>query len=92
MKIFLILDGWGALGGPGSDRPRGKACPTCAVSPFRVAGKGKRPSKDDRAYEADGHCTKCGQHVGLIRAETDTLFGVREDAEVLSGRYGHVIY
>ena len=62
------------------------ACPKCKASPCGVAGSGKHPSADDRAYEAEGYCTSCKAHVGLIRAEMDTIFGVREDRAVLEGR------
>jgi len=61
-------------------------CPLCGVTPLRVQGTGKRPSADDRAYEADGIAVCCSQPVGLIRAEVSTLFGVREDRAVLVGR------
>jgi hypothetical protein len=44
------------------------------------------PGADDRAWEADGYCTACKAHVGTIRVEPDTLFGVREDEAVLMGR------
>lgn len=62
------------------------ACPKCNASPWGVQGTGRRPSTVDRAWEADGVPTCCQQFVGVIRWETDTLFGVREDELVLSGR------
>jgi hypothetical protein len=61
-------------------------CPACADAPFKVAGSGMAPSEDDRAYEAEGYCCACKAHVGRIRAEVNTLFGVREDRAVLQGR------
>lgn len=61
-------------------------CPKCSLQPFGVAGSGRRASADDRAWEADGYCTACKAHVGTIRVEPDTLFGVREDESVLHGR------
>ena len=66
------------------------ACPHCKATPFKVAGAGKRIAADDRAYEADGGCLACNRHVGLLRAEVNTLFGVREDEAV--GRLGVRIY
>lgn len=61
-------------------------CPRCGVEPLCVSGRAMRPSDDDQAWEADGHCIACREHVGLIRHEPDTLFGVREDETVLHGR------
>jgi predicted nucleic acid-binding Zn-ribbon protein len=90
-KIFLIV----------SEGPRRKAstpfpdadhavvegkCPACGCDDFKVAGTGRRPSSDDRAWEADGVALCCRAHVGTIRVETNTLFGVREDEAVLRGR------
>ena len=64
-------------------------CP-CGVTPFKVAGAGRRFSEDDRAYEADGVALCCDKYVGVIRVETGTLFGVREDEAV--SRCGARIY
>jgi hypothetical protein len=64
----------------------GRKCPHCGCDPFGVAGRGRRASADDRAWEADASCTNCGRAVGLLRAEPDTLFGVTEDEAVLKGR------
>ncbi len=64
-------------------------CP-CGVTPFRVQGTGRRHSSDDRAYEADGVAMCCGKYVGVIRVETNTLFGVREDEAV--ARCGARVY
>ncbi len=58
-------------------------CPHCGIEPFKLQGNGMRPSIDDRAYEADGYCVACHKRVGTIRAEPNTLFGVREDTAVL---------
>jgi len=66
------------------------ACPYCGDKPFAIAGSGRRPSKDDRAWEADAGCLKCKAHVGTIRLEVNTLFGVREDEAI--GRLGIRIY
>lgn len=87
MKIFLLI--------PDEARRRARpphpeadhakvdgACPKCGTEDFRVAGSGRYPSKDDRAWEAEGYCLACKAYVGVIRAETNTLFGVREDQAV----------
>jgi hypothetical protein len=62
------------------------ACPRCGSANFGVQGTGRRPSADDRAWEADGIATCCKEFVGVIRMEPNTLFGVREDEAVLAGR------
>lgn len=66
------------------------ACPYCNVMElgggFKVAGASMRPSDDDRAYEANAGCLACKAHLGTLRVETNTLFGVREDEAVLRGR------
>ena len=61
-------------------------CPQCKSKPLRVHGNGPRPSEDDRAYEADATSVCCGKVVGVLRAEVNMLFGVREDQAVLNGR------
>jgi hypothetical protein len=90
-KMFLVREGKRhplELPFPEADAAvvTGEICPKCDVADFRVAGSGKRPSADDRAWEADAHCVACKRPVGLIRVEVDTLFGVREDRAVLEGR------
>jgi hypothetical protein len=62
------------------------ACPNCGAEGFKVQGTGMRPSVDDRAWEADAVAACCSAHVGALRVETNTLFGVREDEAVLRGR------
>jgi hypothetical protein len=67
------------------------ACPYCGVEEvepkgFKVAGSNRRIAKDDRAYEADAGCLACKAHLGTLRVETGTLFGIREDEAVLNGR------
>jgi hypothetical protein len=91
-KIFLLP----------SDGPRRKAtnggdhalidgaCQHCGAAPFKAAGAGKRPSADDRAWEADAVAICCNRHVGILRVEVNTLFGVREDEAV--SRLGIRIY
>lgn len=61
-------------------------CPNCNDDAFKVSGRNQRIAGDDRAYEADAIALCCGAHVGTLRAETNTLFGVREDEAVLNGR------
>lgn len=89
-KIFLVRDGERfkiSLTSPDPDAALVEgACPHCARTPFMVQGTGRRIAQDDRAYEADGVCTGCSKFVGIIRAEVNTLFGIREDEAVLGGR------
>jgi hypothetical protein len=61
------------------------ACPECGNADFKVAGTGRRPSADDRAWEANAVALCCRKPAGIIRAEMDTLFGVRED-EIVGSR------
>lgn len=68
----------------------GRSCVGCLKTPFKVAGSGKRISADDRAYEADAIALCCGGYVGVLRAETSTLFGLREDEAI--ARLGVRIY
>lgn len=58
------------------------ACPGCGTSPFQVQGMGRRPSSDDRAWEADAQALCCKKLVGVLRLDVNTLFGVREDEAV----------
>lgn len=89
-KIFLLLDGKKIRIGlpfPEAGHAVVKApCPHCGACPFHVSGAGRRPSTDDRAWEADAVSRCCDKPVGVIRYETNTLFGVREDEAVLKGR------
>lgn len=62
------------------------ACPECSITPFKIAGSNMHPSADDQAWEASAGCLACKAHVGTLRVETGTLFGVREDRAVLAGR------
>ena len=63
-----------------------EACPHCKASPFKIGGSGKHITDDDRAYQAEGYCFECKKHVGTIRAEPPTLFGLHEDEAMLYGR------
>jgi hypothetical protein len=60
-------------------------CPVCNKA-LAVAGTSMHPSQDDRAWESDAYSTCCKEYIGELRVEMNTLFGVREDAAVLSGR------
>jgi hypothetical protein len=98
MKVFLLLPGGGKrscrVPFTGADHALAKgACPNCgaeepgpASKVFKIAGCRLRPSDDDRAWECDAACLACKSGVGTVRAEMDTLFGVREDEAVLNGR------
>lgn len=58
------------------------ACPHCHSDELLIAGTGRRASRDGNAHEADGYALCCGSYVGTIRADVDTIFGVREDEDV----------
>jgi hypothetical protein len=72
------------IGAPGeADCP----CPSCgSPAPLRVRGNAPHLTADDRAIEAPAVTDCCGATVGTLRAEPETLFGVREDRAVLEGR------
>lgn len=94
MKITLIMDEQQTRRArlPAQDADHCEvvgACP-CGATPFRVQGTGRRYSTDDRAYEADGVAVCCDRYVGVLRVETGTLFGVREDEAV--SRCGARVY
>ncbi len=87
MKVFVNIDGKkqkALVPYKGADHVLvDVACPHCsAVAPMAVAGKNMRIASDDRAYESDGHCQECDKQVGTIRAEVQTIFGLREDIAV----------
>lgn len=90
MRMFLLTDGVRfplRLPHEAADHALcSGTCPKCGVTNFGVQGSGRRPSADDRAWEADAYCASCKAPVGAIRVEPSTLFGVREDEAVLSGR------
>lgn len=87
MKVFLLRDDERIpCKVPYKDADHAVAegkCPHCGAETFKVQGTGKRPSQDDRAYEADARCAACDLYVGVLRAEVSTLFGVREDEAVM---------
>ena len=62
------------------------ACPSCACEPFYVKGTHPRRMPDDRTLRSGGYCLHCGDPVGWIYAQPDTLFGLEEDDRVLHGR------
>ena len=64
----------------------GVTCPICKASPWHVRGADVRISADDRHFEGSAKCTGCDADVGMLRQETDTLFGLTEDRAVLQGR------
>ena len=94
MRMFLLADAGKRKMRepfPGADHAVvDGACPLCGDDPFKVGGSGRRPSKDDRAWESDGYCMACRGCVGVLRVEPNTLFGVREDEAV--SRLGCRIY
>lgn len=57
------------------------ACPGSGVSPFRVVGAGL--FRITRGWKSGGKCCACGDSVGWIVAESDSLFGREEDENVL---------
>lgn len=59
-------------------------CHECGHTPLRVRGESPRISSDDQAYESDGRCFDCGSAIGLVRAEMETMFGLREDEAVVA--------
>jgi hypothetical protein len=90
MNVFLLLDDKKlpcSLPQPDAEHAEVDAiCPLCGATTFGVYGTGRRPSLDDRAWEADGRSTCCQRYVGTIRMEMNTVFGVREDEAVFSAR------
>lgn len=54
--------------------------------------RGENPDKsDDYNIRAQAKCERCRSYVGTLVQPVDTLFGIREDEAILSGRYGLVI-
>lgn len=75
---------------PGCGESKPYDCAAGDLEGFRVQGTGRRIADDDRAYEADAVSVCCNRRVGVLRLETNTLFGVREDEAV--SRLGVRIY
>lgn len=61
------------------------ACPLCGATPFKVQGTGRRIQSHD-TYAADTVTMCCEKPGGELRVTVNTLFGIREDEEVLRGR------
>lgn len=65
-------------------------CPGCGAECFRVRGCGivnaDEPPGAGQAYKAGGRCVDCGEAVGWLYTEIETLFGLEEDRAVLHGR------
>ncbi|HEX6051790.1 MAG TPA: hypothetical protein VFZ21_21125 [Gemmatimonadaceae bacterium] len=62
------------------------SCPGCCTKPFEVRGGGPQRLPDDRTIRSGGRCVACGEAVGYLFAQPDTLFGLEEDERVLHGR------
>ena len=56
----------------------------CKGTHMRIQGRGPRIAADDRAYVAEAYTECCNRHVGTMRYEPDTIFGIREDEAVLN--------
>jgi hypothetical protein len=103
-KLFLIVTPWlerrprlkAKEPFPGADHAVVEGvCPGCGHQEpegggFKAAGTGRRISSDDRAYEADAVALCCEKHVGTLRLEPNTFFGIREDEAIT--RLGIKIY
>ncbi len=61
------------------------ACSSCKKKPMSVRGKANEIESRD-TYRSDARCVDCGEDVGVLRVKVDTIFGIEEDAAVLSGR------
>jgi len=59
-------------------------CAGCGCEPMYVSGSTQHVESHD-TYAARAYCA-CGKPVGTIRAQMSTIFGIEEDARVLSGR------
>lgn len=61
-------------------------CPGCGATPFCVQGSSPRRMPDDRTIRSGGRCVSCGDAVGYLYAQPDTIFGLEEDERVMHGR------
>ena len=86
MKIYLVHNGKklaAKLPYPDADHAiLATDCPECGSHDCKLQGTGRRPSADDRAWEADAVALCCDRYVGTLRCEPSTLFGVREDERI----------
>jgi hypothetical protein len=57
-------------------------CPGCGATPFLVQGHGIEATGG--LYRAAGTAKCCGDSVGYLYAEEQTIFGAEEDRAVLS--------
>lgn len=57
------------------------ACPGCGITPFRVVGAGL--FRIPRGWKSGGKCVACGDSVGWVFIEAQTIFGTEEDERVL---------
>jgi hypothetical protein len=87
MEIYLVNDG---IKWPLTPDPSGEKAilerPVCDCGDTGVVGSGLQYSSDGRNFEAAGFCAACRKAIGRIIAEPNTIFGAREDDEVLNGR------
>lgn len=60
-----------------------EACPQCGCKAFMVRGVNIRASADDKAWEFDAVTKCCAVKVGTLRHELSTIFGAKEDLEML---------
>lgn len=60
-------------------------CPHCQDTPLLVSGKAGTGESTERQQTQDAICRGCGEIVGEIKVEFDTLFGITEDRRVLHG-------
>lgn len=58
------------------------ACPGCGAEPFLVVGSAL-PRLDLNVMRSGAIAKCCGDHVGFLFHETDTIFGEEEDAAVI---------
>lgn len=61
-------------------------CPGCGTEPFLVQGHGRSRHGSAHTYRAGATAKCCGDSVGFIFAQPETLFGLEEDEAVLNGR------
>jgi hypothetical protein len=62
----------------------GMLCPTCRIEPLRVKGTGKYVESSN-TYAAHAVCAEnCGAHLGTLRVQVNTLFGIEEDERVFA--------
>ena len=60
------------------------ACPGCAAFPLVIRASAPRDATDRAdTIEGNGHAACCGDPVGYVYAQRETLFGDEEDREVL---------